>query len=146
MDQRENEVGWMNEVSDGESFIEIQINKPAAGLSILSSSSSSSSPSPGDDKQATAIFSSTSSCFSVYSSATRLMVKLGCLSIVGVIREKVNVGEKWVLKVIHGRRNKSSLHYYCEGSAKYSEETLTDDSLKAAIAYCNASSLSRLHT
>ncbi|CAA7051162.1 unnamed protein product [Microthlaspi erraticum] len=146
--QREKKVGWMNEVSessdDDESFIEIQINnKPVTELSI----SSSSSPSPGSEMQAAAIFSSASSCFAAYSSVTRLVMKLGCLSIVGVIREKVNVGEKWVLKVIHGRRNKTSLHYYCEDSASYSEETLTDDSLKAAIAYCNASSsLSRLQT
>lgn len=144
--QREKEVGWMNEVSessdDDESFIEIQIsNNPVTELSI-----SSSSPSPGNEMQAAAIFSSASSCFAAYSSVTRLMMKLGCLSIVGVIREKVNVGEKWVLKVIHGRRNKTSLHYYCEDSTSYSEETLTDDSLKAAIAYCNASSLSRLQT
>lgn len=143
MDQGKNEVVLMNEAMDGESFIEIQINKPATGVSI----SSSSSPSPSNEMQPTAIFSSASSCFSAYSSVTtRLMMKLGCLSIVGVIREKVNVGEKWVLKVIHGRRSKSSLYCYCEGGTNYSEETLTDDSLTAAIAYCNASSLSRLQT
>lgn len=140
----ENEVGWMNEVSDssddGESFIEIQINKPATGLSI------SSSPSSHKEMQTTTIFSSASSCFSAYNSATRLMMKLGCLSVVGVIREKVNVGEKWVLQVIHRRRNKSPLRYYCEGSTNNNEEKLTEDSLKAAIAYCNASSHSRLQT
>ncbi|VVB12776.1 unnamed protein product [Arabis nemorensis] len=93
---------------------------------------------------AAVIFSSASSCFSAYSSVTRLMMKLGCLSIVGVIREKVNEGEKWVLQVIHGRRrNKSSLQFYCKGgSTNNNKETLTDESLKAAIAYCNASSLS----
>ncbi|KAF8089792.1 hypothetical protein N665_0496s0001 [Sinapis alba] len=145
MDQGENEVVLMNEAMDGESFIEIQINKPATGVSM--SSSPSPSPSLSNEMQTTTIFSSASSCFSAYSSVTtRLMMKLGCLSIVGVIREKVNVGEKWVLKVIHGRRSKSSLHYYCEGGTNYSEETLTDDSLTAAIAYCNASSLSRLQT
>lgn len=140
----ENEVEWMNEVSDssdiGESFIEIQIKKPATGLSI------SSSASPDNEMQTPAIFSSGSSCFSAYSSVTRLMMKLGCLSIVGVIREKVNVGEKWVLQVIHRRRNKTPLRYYCKGSTNNTEETLTDDSLKAAIAYCNASSLSHRQT
>ncbi|CAN7004327.1 unnamed protein product [Brassica rapa subsp. trilocularis] len=141
MDPGENEVVLMNEAMDGdESFIEIKINQPATGMSISSSSSSSFSPSPSNEMQTTAIFSSYSSV------TTKLMMKLGCLSVVGVIREKVNVGEKWVLKVIHGRRSKSSLHYYCEGSTNYSEETLTDDSLTAAIAYCNASSLSRLQT
>ncbi|KAL1213311.1 hypothetical protein V5N11_028213 [Cardamine amara subsp. amara] len=134
----------MNEVLDssenGESFIEIQIKKSATGMSI------SSSPSPDNEMQTAAIFSSASSCFSAYSSVTRLMMKLGCLSIVGVIREKVNVGEKWVLQVIQRRRNKIPLRYYCEGSTNNNEETLTDDSLKAAIAYCNASSLSRLQT
>lgn len=147
----ENEVRWMNEVSsdssnDGESFIEIKINKPVTdtGLSI------SSSPSPDNEMQTTAIFSSASSCFSAYSNVTRLMMKVGCLSIVGVIREKVNVGERWVLQVIQRRRNKSPLRYYYEGSTTNKDETLTDtdDSLKAAIAYCNASSLSpvRLQT
>ncbi|EOA12237.1 hypothetical protein CARUB_v10012724mg [Capsella rubella] len=139
-----NEVGWMNQVldssEDGESFIEIQINKPAAGSSI------SSSQSPENGMQTTTILSSASTCFSAYSSLTRLMMKLGCLSIVGVIREKVNVGEKWVLQVIHRRRNKSLLRYYCEGSTNYNEEALTEDSLKAAIAYCNASSHSPLRT
>lgn len=145
----ENEVGWMNEVSkdssnNGESFIEIQINKAArtTGLSI------SSSPSPENEMQTTtAIFSSATSCFSAYSSVTRLMMKVGCLSIVGVIREKVNVGERWVLQVIQRRRNKSPLRYYYEGSmSNNKDEALTDDSLKAAIAYCNASSLSPLQT
>ncbi|KAG2300995.1 hypothetical protein Bca4012_009239 [Brassica carinata] len=145
MDQGENEVVLMNEAMDGESFIEIQINKLATGVSI--SSSSSSSPSPSNEMQTTAILASASSCFSAYSIVTtRLMMKLGCLSIVGVIREKVNVGEKWVLNVIHGRRSKSSLHYHCESGTNYSEETLTDDSLTAAIAYCNTSSLSRQQT
>ncbi|CAH8361171.1 unnamed protein product [Eruca vesicaria subsp. sativa] len=141
MDHGENEVGLMNETLDGESFIEIQINKPATGMSIPSPS-----PSPSNEMQTATIFSSASSCFSTYSSMTKLMMKLGCSSIVEVIREKVNVGEKWVLKFIHGRRSKSSLHYYSEGSINYSEETLTEDSLKAAIAYCNASSLSRPQT
>ncbi|XP_010490481.1 PREDICTED: uncharacterized protein LOC104768254 [Camelina sativa] len=142
----ENEVGWMNEVldnsDDGESFIEMQINKAATGLSIASS------PSPDNEMQKTTIFSSSSSCFSAYSSVTRLMMmKLGCLSIVGVIREKVNVGEKWVLQVIHRRRNKRPVRYYCEGSTNTNEETLTEESLKAAIAYCNiASSHSPLQT
>ncbi|CAN6804959.1 unnamed protein product [Brassica oleracea var. botrytis] len=146
MDRGENEVVLMNEAMDGESFIEIQINQPATGMSI-SSSSSSFSPSPSNEMQTTTIFSSASSCFSAYSSVTtKLMMKLECLSVVGVIREKVNVGEKWVLKVIHGRRSKSSLHYYCESGTNYIEETLMDDSLAAAIAYCNASSLSRLQT
>ncbi|KAL9278148.1 hypothetical protein AtEden1_Chr5g0083851 [Arabidopsis thaliana] len=128
----ENEVGWMNEVSkdssnNGESFIEIQINKAArtTGLSI------SSSPSPENEMQTTtAIFSSATSCFSAYSSVTRLMMKVG-----------------WVLQVIQRRRNKSPLRYYYEGSmSNNKDEALTDDSLKAAIAYCNASSLSPLQT
>ncbi|KAJ4914424.1 Uncharacterized protein Rs2_09045 [Raphanus sativus] len=138
MDQGENEVVWMNDAMDGESFIEIQINKLATGVSISSSSS------PSNEMQTSAIFSSASSYFSTYSIVTtKLMMKLGCLSIVGVIREKLNVGEKWVLNVIHGRRSKISLHCHCKGGTNYSKETLTDDSLTAAIAYCNASSFSR---
>ncbi|XP_010543130.1 PREDICTED: uncharacterized protein LOC104816148 [Tarenaya hassleriana] len=127
-----------------ESFIEIiPINvKTADDLNILLWPLGTEKP---------PIFESPPTCFSAHAAmrlmkmtksiiGMRMMMKVGCVSVVGMIRE--NVAEKWV-KMEERRRNKE----WSRGSSPVHNvqlEETHEDSINAAIAYCKASLASTL--